>query len=172
MSRRILYSIIASALLLGVIGGVLWANATGNLNINRHALDTARARWDNNSIGEYEVTLQYSCYCPGQSGTWTLRVRDNQVEPAYTRHNDQPFSAGLGMDQAGLQTFTVESQFAAVEQLLKTRDSNFNYTVQFDPQLGYPAGIERHPKPGKTIYDGDLSMTITQLTPLKAKNEP
>jgi len=173
MSRRTVYIlVIAVALLLGMASGVLWANGTGNLNINARDLAQARTRWDNNSVGEYEVTLQYACYCPLKQGTWTLRVRDGQVEPAYTRHNDQPVTAGPGTDQAALQTFTVERQFATVEQFLNKRDSAFTYTVRFDPVLGYPATIEMQPQAGQIIEDSGWSMTVTRLTPLQAKNEP
>ena len=172
MSRRIVYLLVAIGVLLGVSGGVLWANTTRNLNINAQDLAQARTRWDNNSVGEYEVTLQYACYCPLKQGTWTLRVRDGQVEPAYTRHNDQPITAGPDTDQTDLQTFTVERQFATVEQFLNKRDAAFTYTVRFDPVLGYPATIEMQPSADQIIEDSGWSMTVTRLTPLKAKNEP
>ncbi|MDQ2805732.1 MAG: DUF6174 domain-containing protein [Chloroflexota bacterium] len=172
MSRRIVYSLVAGAMLLGVVGGMLWANATGNLNINRQALDTARARWQAGAVAEYEVTLQYGCYCPVAQGTWTLRVRDNQVEPVYTLHDGRPFTTTLGTDQARLQGYTVEGQFATIEGLLSKRDSAFTYTVRFDPVLGYPTALEIHPKSSQEISDGDLYMTVTNLTTLRAKNEP
>ena len=125
---------------------------SGTINITRDDYNTALQKWHTLGVQEYEMVVHYSQYhCgidPTDCGTWTLRVDGDKIDilkykPLYSTANLQPL-----LKPGDLKFLTVDHLFQEADRILSSGPYSrgqfpLDYTVKFDPVLGYPIEISR-----------------------------
>jgi len=174
----ILALVLLGILVLGIvllfqISNIIGANQQGAINITAADLQAARAKWKAHNVAEYEMVLDVEPHGSGGSmclgcGTYTLHIKDNQA--TITSYITTTVSAfyhypdyDLPMDKGA----TVDRLFDEVDSILtsgpfrcasSSEQLLFDYTVEFDPELGYPTMIKTDARGGGTAECGGSSI--------------
>jgi hypothetical protein len=148
------------------------------INITRQQYEEALAKWRAAGIEEYEVTVAIYAY-PG--GTNTLRVGDHGKKILILQPSPTPAITPDPQYPEYLQEYTIEGMFAEIDDALKsvatadidtalTKDGFYTaYSVEFDPDLGYPVQISTASitAPNVVISDGFSVQTVKELRLVK-----
>jgi hypothetical protein len=138
----------------------------GTISITRADYNTAMQKWRTADIQGYEMVVRYSrprCGIdPTDCGTWTIRVDGDEIDvlrykPLYSRVNLEPV-----IKPDDLKFLTVDSLFQEADRILTSGPYSkgqfpLDYTVKFDPVLGYPVEISqqgRQPSKGFVSTEG------------------
>jgi len=133
----------------------LWPD-NGSVNITRDEYNAALNKWRSQNITEYEMTTSFSAKgCALDKmvcGTWKLRVSGDKINILEYSWMDGPTTPTAG--PSDLDFLTVDSLFREIDATLA--DGPFakdgfplDYTIRFDPTLGYPIEISRQGRQGR-----------------------
>jgi hypothetical protein len=137
---------------------------SGTINVTREDYNVALKNWHSHGIEEYEMVINYGAQgCgldPRTCGTWKLRVKGDRIDILGYSWFDVPTNPSA--TPADLKFLTVDSLFREVDETLNNGPFvggpfALDYTVKFDPALGYPTEIQRQarqPSSGYVSTDG------------------
>jgi len=148
------------ATLMAVAALALGAGACGLLEPDpwrsRQAeLDVNRSVWEDAAITEYTYELKRMCYC-GLAGALNVTVADHAVVAA-TRVDGQRIAP---QDLHVVET--VDDLFDVVQRAIDERA--FRYTVEYDPELGYPTLVDLDPI--REAIDEEVRYEASGLEPI------
>lgn len=125
-------------------------------NPSQNQLDTAKRRWNQTGPASYEYKLRRICLCPPELiHTLRVRVESGQITSVFDLDTNLPASStGAG--------FTVPQLFDIVQDAIARRA--FRLAVQYDQQLGYPAGIAVDYV--DRTADDEITYLATELAPI------
>jgi len=124
---------------------VLLTLVAGACSREERQLDAARRRWEAAGITTYTYTIVMSCFCPPLDAV--VEVVDGRVVSV------TPFFIGSITPEAR----TVEELLADLEQELASADRG-DYTIEYDPELGYPVLVVADPI--RQAIDDEYSYSI------------
>jgi hypothetical protein len=116
-------------------------------------LQGAQARWAASDIDDYQLTLQYNCFCPFRDPI-RVSVVDGRVT-SVTR-----------LDGAAVNPRDVEWYPLLVESAFKTVQENLDadeIDVTFDAAFGFPAHVDANPD--DQMFDEEFSFDVTDFAP-------
>jgi hypothetical protein len=149
----------------------LRGNEQGTVNISRADFENARTTWVSHNVTEYEMVLDVGQSGPGGAGcagcgTYKLNVKDKQVTVlSYTTSTPgTPGQVQENIPQAAdpvtvSKDRTVDRLFERIDKILASGPYRcdgkqgavlYDYTVKFDPVLGYPTLIQVEPRGSAT----------------------
>ncbi|MDC0663661.1 DUF6174 domain-containing protein [Marinobacter sp. SS21] len=153
------FTIAALTLLAGVSGcsGALSSAPGISAQGAPETLADARERWRASQIGDYQITVQQSCFCL-QEFTQPLRITVRDARVVSVAGLTQPLTQPDQLDRSrltveGLFDFIADAQRRQVERL----------DVSYHPQYGYPSEIayDGH----AMIADDEISYRLSDLVP-------
>jgi hypothetical protein len=115
--------------LLALIGA-LAASGCSRPSREQSDLEAARERWEKAAISTYSYDIVLRCFCPTLDAT--VQVVDGVVVSSVPASRNSHFPR------------TVDELFADLERELASEDRGA-YTIEFDPELGYPRRVSADP---------------------------
>ena len=116
-------------------------------------LNAARARWASKAIDDYQLTLQYSCFCPFRDPI-RVSVEDGRVTSVTLLDG-----AAVNPRDVEWYPLLVESAFRTVQENLQADEIE----VTFDPVFGFPAHVDANPD--DQMFDEEFSFDVTDFAP-------
>jgi hypothetical protein len=126
----------------------------GSINITRDNYQAALVKWRSQGIEEYEMDLDMATPKGGRAGclgcgTYTLKVHGKDVTLLNYVSPTVGYASPAGQDELS-QSYIIDGLFADVDRMVTAGPMRcdrfpetliFDYTIRFDPQLGYPTFI-------------------------------
>lgn len=113
----------------------------------------AQQRWEAAALTDYRFDFEQQCFCVReQVQPVTIEVRDGRIVRVVSRETGEELTA-----VEGLQWRTIPDLFRVISDA--RQDEVTPLTVQYDPELGYPAHIEA----GSLAADAGVIYTVSNL---------
>ena len=148
MARRV-SPLLAGALL--VAGCSLIPNPLPSGAALAAELNAARALWASKAVDDYQLTLQYNCFCPFRDPI-RVSVVDGRVTSVTLLDG-----AAVNPQDVNWYPLLVESAFRTVQENLEADQIE----VTFDPAFGFPAHVNANPD--DNTFDEEFSFDVTDF---------
>ena len=116
---------------------IIWlfsgCNSSNNESEIESEFNTAKARWEQQNVSDYQITTQRSCFCIPRDEVVNI-VEQNQLNGAFFVGNGQNLTAEELANQK-----TIGGYFALIKQAID--DQAFSLLVTYHAILGYPTQI-------------------------------
>ena|SRR5437899_3295558 len=152
------YKLLATVALVAFLAASVdyfWPD-NGTINITRDDYNAALQKWRSRGIEEYEMVVRFSTKGCGLDplvcGICKLDISGDDIRILEYSWVDGPRAPLAG--PSDLEFLTVDSLFREVDETLAHGPFNhdgfpLDYTIKFDPTLGYPTEIERQGRQGR-----------------------
>lgn len=136
---------------------IIWlfsgCNSSNNESEIESEFNTAKARWEQQNVSDYQITTQRSCFCIPRDRVVNI-VEQNQLSGAFFVGNGQNLTA----EELAYQK-TIDDYFGLIEQAID--DQAFSLIVSYHTTLGYPTQISIGYD--QLIADGGISYRLTDF---------
>jgi hypothetical protein len=126
---------------------------------NRQEFQAAVERWQQAAISAYDFTFERICFCPIEYiGPYEASALNGEVIAATLDGIDVFDVDTITIEAYGDLVLTVEAIFAEVDRAI---DEASSYTVEYDPELGFPSNV--FIDWNELIADEESDYTITEF---------